>query len=95
MLGLIAIIIASVKIGEEAKRLKISSVPYILGAIFLAIVPAVIVQLMFGRSIPVVIITSIMTIAFCFIPYNMLKNEPTPVQNNESNPIQNSESNNP
>ena len=75
MIGLIVLVMACVMIHEKAKQIGISATPYILAAIFLAIVPSLILQLVTGNSIVIVIISAVMSIALCFIPYNMLKSK--------------------
>ncbi len=74
MIGLIVLIIVCFKIYDVGKEKGISSTLFILGAIFLAIVPSIFLRLVMGNFAGVPLISAIMSIILCLIPYKMIKN---------------------
>lgn len=75
MISLIVLIVACVMINNKAKEKGVAAAPYILGAIFLAIIPSLVLHLILGTSMGVVLISAILSIALCFVPYNILKSK--------------------
>ena len=75
MISLIVLIVACVMINGKAKEKGVAAAPYILGAIFLAIVPSLLLHFILGTSIGVALVSAVLSIALCFVPYNMLKSK--------------------